>query len=294
MGIQFEGVAYAYPGGSRKRIPALQSLDLRWEEGRFITVFGAPGSGKSTLLQLMNGILQPTDGELRILDYVLRPGEKLQRTNELRKRVGLVFQFPERQLFEATIEEDLIFGPLHFGATKEEAKATARRVCEQLHLDAALLRESPFRVSGGQMRKAAIGAVLAADPDVLALDEPTASLDPAGREELLRLLRRLCDEEGKTIVLVTHRLEEALPFTDRFVAMREGRAIFHGDATELLQAADELEEAGLALPPSLHMLRRFAAHYGAELPASAAFSAEGMAEYMSGILKGRDAACAVR
>ncbi|MCI3919426.1 ATP-binding cassette domain-containing protein [Paenibacillus sp. TRM 82003] len=262
--IRFENVSYRY---ARSRIPALQGVDLSIEGGRFIAVLGAPGSGKSTLMQHCNGILLPTAGALHVFDTVIAAGEKLKRANALRRRVGLVFQFPERQLFEATVEADLKFGPKAFGASEAEAAAAALAACELVGLDAALLAESPFALSGGQRRKAAIAAVLASDPDVLALDEPTASLDPASRDELLRALRRLCDERGKTILLVTHRLDETLPYADEYVLMDGGRIRFRGDASSLLRDERLLAEAGVAAPPAARLRRRLEAAFGPSLTA---------------------------
>lgn len=297
MVIRFERVAYRYEGAaSTTMTPALDALHLQLDEGGFIVISGPPGSGKSTLLQLFNGILRPTEGEVQILDFKIIANEHLVKPNALRQKVGLVFQFPERQLFEATVREELSFGPRNFGAAKEAVMAAVHAVCQQLELPEAILDRSPFSLSGGQMRKVAIGAVLTANPDILVLDEPTASLDPRSRIAMLFMLRRLCDEQGKTIVLVTHRLEEVLPYADRYVLLQRGKLVFHGDVDQLLASAAELDAQGLQLPVPLRLLSGFARHHGAELPGTGrhALTPQAIAAYMQTILERRDATCATR
>lgn len=285
MAISFEQVTYTYPGGfGAGSLPALKGINLQLESGRMIAVLGPPGSGKSTLLQHCNGIVRPTEGVVRVMDFMIEPDVRLKDPNELRRRVGLVFQFPERQLFEATVEEELIYGPRNFGSSLEEAKEKARVVCEQLGLATSLLEQSPFRLSGGQQRKVAIGSVLVSDPDVLALDEPTSSLDPVSREELLQLFRKLVDERGKTVVIVTHRLEEVLPYADEYVVIHEGEVRFHGGAEELLAREDLLLAAGVKLPSSVRFLRLFADKFGVT-PPSLAMGADDIAAYVEKVLQ---------
>jgi len=185
----------------------------------------------------------------------------------LRRRVGLVFQFPEQQLFEATVERDLRFGPLNFGFGEAAAGEAARRAADIAGLDEELLERSPFALSGGQMRKAAIAAVLASDPDILALDEPTSSLDQASRKELMRLLHEWRSERGKTIVIVTHRLEEVLPYADEYVVMDAGRCVFQGDASALLAQPDVMARAGVVVPDSAALLAEVAAVFAVGTPA---------------------------
>ena len=248
-------------------------------------MLGAPGSGKSTLLQHCNGLMLPQEGRIRVYDCELngsKPDPK--RLQRLRKRVGLVLQFPEHQLFEDTLANDLCFGPLNFGASKEEALAAAREALELVGLDESFLHRNPFGLSGGQQRKAAIATVLAANPDLLVLDEPTASLDQASRKELLRLLAGLCRDKGCTVVVVTHRLEEVLPYADDVVAMRDGRIACHGGLEHmLLRCPEQLEEAGVELPASVRLLREAGAMLGSPLPdrlpdvqALAAYIADGL------------------
>ncbi|MNZ61159.1 Energy-coupling factor transporter ATP-binding protein EcfA2 [compost metagenome] len=185
----------------------------------------------------------------------------------LRKRVGLVFQFPEQQLFEETIEKDICFGPINFGASQAEALEAAHAAAAYMGLDEELLHRSPFQVSGGQLRKAAIAAVLAADPDIIVLDEPTASLDQQSRTELMQLLHTLNREQGKTIIVVTHRLGEVLPYADQYVVMDSGTCLYQGDAAALIARPDLLERAGIESPAPIRLLAGLAEQLGAEPPA---------------------------
>ena len=266
MGIQFEQVSYAYNAKSITPQIGLDSFDLSLEPGKLVAVLGAPGSGKSTLLQHFNGLLLPQAGRIRILDYELSADTPAKGLGQLRKRVGLVFQFPEQQLFEDTVEKDIMFGPLNFGMPEVEAKAAARKAAEALGLPADILGRNPFQLSSGQMRKVAIATVLAAEPDIFVLDEPTASLDQASREELLLLLRQLCSEQGKTIIIVTHRLEEVLHYADEYAVLQQGRAVFHGSPAGLLERTELLDAAGIIVPPSVRFLRLFCSRFGAALP----------------------------
>jgi len=263
MAIVFEQVSFAYDDRSLWRQSALEEISLTLEEGVFAAVAGASGSGKSTLLQLFNGILRPTGGRVRVLDWNIQAGEKASPLRHLRRRVGLVFQFPEQQLFEDTVEKDLCFGPLNFGMTRAEARVHASRALEMVGLDDTLLGRNPFHLSGGQMRKVAIASVLAMDPDVLVLDEPTATLDPQSRAELALLLSRLHREQGKTVIVVTHRLEEMLPYAGLWIVMKEGRIAFQGGAAELVREAGRLErECGLAVPACIAMWNEVAGRLG--------------------------------
>ncbi|MGG3283363.1 ATP-binding cassette domain-containing protein [Paenibacillus solani] len=277
MGISFEEVSYCYRDRGMTPIPGLDGFHLELEEGRMIAVLGAPGSGKSTFLQHLNGLIRADEGVIRILDYRLDSAEKGKIPVSLRQRIGLVFQYPELQLFEETVEKDLLFGPLNFGRSKAEAAEAVRRAASFVGLDEELLAQSPFKLSSGQMRKAAVAAVLAADPDILALDEPTASLDPASREDLMQRLHGLTRSQGKTVLIVTHRLEEVAAYADEFVVIKDGRVIFQGTARELVHRQEVLEQAGLMAPSSMRMAGKLAALLGvqpAEMPPNAAALAD--------------------
>ncbi|KUP24505.1 energy-coupling factor transporter ATPase [Paenibacillus sp. DMB5] len=264
MAIQLQQVSYTYADRSLWRQTALHDINLSIAKGSMVGIAGATGSGKSTLLQLFNGILKPSQGTVQVLDVTIQAGEKAPRLLPLRRRVGLVFQFPEQQMFEETVEKDLIFGPLNFGMSPEEAKARARQAMTDMGLDLALLERNPFRLSGGQMRKAAIASVLAMDPEIIVLDEPTATLDPLSRAELIGLLERLCREQGRTIIIVTHRMDELLPYADHWALLKEGGLMFQGSGLALAQDPDILERCGLSVPQSLRYWHAVARRFGLE------------------------------
>jgi energy-coupling factor transport system ATP-binding protein len=285
MAIELQQVSYVYADRSLWKQTALHGIDLAIPKGSIVGIAGATGSGKSTLLQLFNGILKPTEGTVKVLDVTLRAGEKSPRLLPLRRRVGLVFQFPEQQMFEETVEKDLIFGPLNFGMSLEEAKERARSAMTDMGLDLALLERNPFRLSGGQMRKAAIASVLAMDPEVVVLDEPTATLDPVSRAELITLLEKLCREQGRTIIIVTHRMDELLPIADSWIVLKEGRAEFQGSTLELAADPSILERCGLTVPQSLRYWRAVADRFNLE-GETPRLTAEGLAEFIASLPAG--------
>ncbi|OAB45408.1 energy-coupling factor transporter ATPase [Paenibacillus glacialis] len=262
MAITFNQVSYEYDANSMWSQAALQGVNLHLESGILAGVAGATGSGKSTLLQMFNGILKPTSGTVQVLDITLKGGEKAPKLHQLRKRVGLVFQFPEQQLFEDTVEKDLCFGPINFGYSLEEAKDRARRAMEQMGLDLSLLSRNPFQLSGGQMRKVAIASVLTMDPEILVLDEPTATLDPVSRAELIQLLHRLCREDGRTVIIVTHRMDELLPFANQWIVLHEGLTVFQGTVKALIEQADRMESYGITIPQSIRYWRSLSEKFG--------------------------------
>ncbi|WP_172256492.1 ATP-binding cassette domain-containing protein [Saccharibacillus deserti] len=275
--IELTDADYIYQAGSPFAAAALYGVNIRIRRGTLVGIAGGTGSGKSTLLQLLNGLLLPAGGSVRVLDHMLVPGLQKPKLNALRRRVGLSFQFPEQHLFEDTVEKDLMFGPLNFGMTREQAQAQALEALHAMKLDDSLLKRHPLTLSGGQMRKAAIASVLAAGPEVLMLDEPTATLDSAARRELVLLLARLCREEGRTILVVTHRIEELLEVADEWIVMHEGRAVFQGDADELGDRADELDQWGVAVPEPLKCW----AEWTARLPQLAALPLPRTAQEMA-------------
>lgn len=251
--VHSEQLSYQYGQHNVHQPLALNNVSFTLEQGLFTAVLGSTGSGKSTLMQHMNGIFQPTKGRLQVYDVTFEGGSKVKGLKPLRSRVGLVFQFPEQQLFEETLEKDLMFGPLQFGKSKEEAHEAAVQALHAVGLSEELLTRSPFELSGGQMRKAAIATVLASDPDLLVLDEPTATLDPVSRYELLAMLKRLSTERGKTIVMVTHRVDEVLEAADRFILMKQGELVFHGTREEMLDDCSILHEAGIIIPETMQL-----------------------------------------
>jgi energy-coupling factor transport system ATP-binding protein len=248
MSIQFEKVNFKYSEGSSRERAALIDIDLNIELGTYISVIGHTGSGKSTLIQHMNALLQPSSGKVRIIDKEIVGGAKNKGVNEVRKRVGLVFQFPEYQLFEETVEKDIMFGPLNFGVSKEEARARAKEVISMVGLGESFLQRSPLNLSGGQMRRVAIAGILAMQPEVLILDEPTAGLDPKGQEEMMQMFYDLHTIHHKTIILISHDMNYVAKYAKRVLVMHQGHLAFDGTPSELFNRKDLLEQYQLDLP----------------------------------------------
>jgi len=247
MGITFEKVSYSYKDRAIKQQLALDHIDLSLTSGQFITIVGAPGSGKSTLLQHLNGLLRADHGFIHLLEMLISPvPAKLPKG--LRQRVGLVFQYPEQQLFQSTIWEDLLYAPLNFATDLVEAELAARSAAGFMGLDEEILGKSPYQLSSGQLRKAAIAAVLAAKPDIMVLDEPTASLDAASRLELMELLDHQCREQKRSVIVVTHAIEEVMPYTNQIIVMHQGKVLYSGDPHMLMERSDLLATAGLQVP----------------------------------------------
>ena len=246
MSISLEKVSYIYEDNSDIKKPALIDIDLEIGEGEFIGIIGHTGSGKSTLIQHLNGLMEPTKGR------VYFEGKNIHDDNydikSLRGKVGLCFQYPEHQLFETTILEDVCFGPMNFGASKEEAVKAAKEALKDVGISEELFGKSPFELSGGQKRRVAIAGILAMKPEYFILDEPTAGLDPEGRVQLLELLKRLNQEQGITIILVSHSMEDIASYVDRMIVMNRGRLEFDGDKEEVFSHQDELEQMGLSVP----------------------------------------------
>ncbi len=234
MGIKFEKVTHTFrnPDGRSKFI-AMEDIDLNIEsKNEFIAVCGHTGSGKSTLIQHMNALLFPTTGKLEIFDRIIKP-KKNRKLNEIRKRVGLVFQFPEYQLFDETVLKDVMFGPINFGLKKEEAKEKAIKALEMVDFDPKLYNQSPFRLSGGQMKKASIAGILALEPEIIILDEPTRGLDPKSSLEVMELFDKIHKETNKTIIIITHDMDIVSKYAKRVVVLNEGKIVFDGPKDKL-------------------------------------------------------------
>lgn len=232
---------------------ALYDVNIKIAPKSYTAVIGHTGSGKSTLLQHLNGLLLPTDGQIQIGDKRIKAGEKVRDLKPLRQRVGIVFQFPEHQLFEETVEKDICFGPLNFGVSMEAAKKRAREALKKVGLTEDILDRSPFDLSGGQMRRVAIAGVLAMEPDVLVLDEPTAGLDPRGRHEIMEMFYELHKKEGISIILVTHSMEDASKYADRIIVMHKGTVYKEGTPREIFSSPEELIELGLDVPETIRI-----------------------------------------
>lgn len=254
MQITFEKVNFSYAANTPFEHEALRDVDFHIPKGSYTALIGHTGSGKSTVLLHMNGLLKPTDGTVTIGSTVIRSTTKGKMLQSLQSKVGIVFQFPEHQLFEETVEKDIIFGPMNFGVPEEVAKEKARELVTLLGLPDDTLQKSPFELSGGQMRRVAIAGVLAFEPEVLILDEPTAGLDPRGREEIMQLFETLHREKNLTTILVTHSMEDAARFADHMIVMKDGTTLAEGTPMDLFARSEEI---GIDVPKSVQFQRAF-------------------------------------
>lgn len=247
MGITLENVSYIYQNGTPFASTALSDVSLTIKDGSYTALIGHTGSGKSTILQLLNGLLVPTDGEVRVFDTLITYTSVNKEIRQIRKQVGLVFQFAENQIFEETVLKDVAFGPQNFGVSREEAETIAREKLALVGIDESLFERSPFELSGGQMRRVAIAGILAMEPRILVLDEPTAGLDPIGRKELMNLFKKL-HQDGITIVLVTHLMDDVAEYADQVYVMEKGRLVKSGEPNFVFQDIDFMEKIQLGVP----------------------------------------------
>ena len=257
MQLELKNVSYTYGKGTVFEVNALSNIDLMIEEGQFIGIIGHTGSGKSTLIQHFNALMQPTEGKVFFEGEDIW-GDKYDR-RALRSKVGLVFQYPEHQLFEADVLTDVAFGPKNQGLSKEEAEARAREALVQVGFPEKFYGHSPFELSGGQKRRVAIAGVLAMNPRVLILDEPTAGLDPKGRDEILDQISYLHEKRGITIILVSHRMEDVARYADRLIVVNDGKLPYDGTPREVFAHYEELEKIGLAAPQITYIMHDLAA-----------------------------------
>ena len=250
MSIKLENISYQYRDSSRRK--ALSNVSLEIKPGEFIGIVGHTGSGKSTLIQHLNGLLKPDEGKV-LFDGsdIYQEGYSLK---ELRGKVGLSFQYPEHQLFEVTVFEDVCFGPKNLGLSQEEVKGRAREALQMVGMDEKYYEKSPFELSGGQKRRVAIAGILAMHPQYLILDEPTAGLDPIGRDKILELLKRLHEDQGITIILVSHSMEEIANYVDRILVMDQGCLLYDDVPKEVFKHKEKLEEIGLAVPFYMYLM----------------------------------------
>lgn len=252
MSIILDKVNYVYSEETAYQIQALKDVSLEIGDGQFIGVIGHTGSGKSTLIQHLNGLIKATSGSIYFHGQDIYDDDFDLR--ELRNRVGLVFQYPEHQLFETTIFDDVCFGPKNQGLSKEEAGLRAFEALRNVGLSEELYYQSPFDLSGGQKRRVAIAGVLAMKPEVLILDEPTAGLDPAGRDEILDLVARMHRERGITVILVSHSMEDVAKYVERIIVMNQGQVMFDDAPKEVFRHYKELEAIGLAAPQVTYLM----------------------------------------
>ena len=255
MGIILDNVSYTYQEGTPFASAALSDVSLTIEDGSYTAIIGHTGSGKSTILQLLNGLLVPTKGSVRVFDTLITPTSVNKQIRQIRKQVGLVFQFAENQIFEETVLKDVAFGPQNFGVSVEEAEAIAREKLALVGIDDSLFERSPFELSGGQMRRVAIAGILAMKPSILVLDEPTAGLDPIGRKELMTLFKKL-HQDGITIVLVTHLMDDVAEFADQVYVMEKGKLVKGGKPSLVFQNVEFMEKIQLGVPKVTRFAQR--------------------------------------
>lgn len=248
MAINFNQVGFTYQLNTPFATPGLHDVNFTMPEGKFTAVIGHTGSGKSTMVQHLDGLVIPTAGEITIGEQRIVPTTKPKELNQMRAHVGLVFQFPEAQLFEQTVLKDVMFGPKNFGKSEAEAKEAAQRALRTVGMAERFDERSPFELSGGQMRRVAIAGVLAMEPDLLILDEPTAGLDPAGQEELMTLFVRLQKERDMTVILITHQMEYVAQYADHVVIFEGGTVVKEGTPPEVFADVDWLHEKQLDVP----------------------------------------------
>lgn len=254
MSIKLENVNYIYGQGTSTETKALKNINLEIKKGEFVAIIGHTGSGKSTLIQHLNGLVKPSSGKVTYDGVNIYEGK--YDLKKLRCKVGLVFQYPEHQLFEETIIKDVCFGPLNQGLTKEEALTRATDALKQVGVKEELFKKSPFEISGGQKRRVAIAGVLAMNPDILILDEPTAGLDPEGRDKILDKIKELREERGIGVVLVSHSMEDVAKYAERIVVMNKGEIVFDDNPHNVFSNYKVLEKIGLAAPQITYIMHR--------------------------------------
>ena len=254
MSIKIENLTHVYMPKSPFEKKALDNVNLLIEDGEFLALIGHTGSGKSTLIQHLNGLLEPTSGRILVDDIDIT--NKEAKLTEIRKKIGLVFQYPEYQLFEETIEKDIAFGPNNLGLSSEEVSRRVKKSMEMVGLDYETYKDvSPFDLSGGQKRRVARAGVIAMEPKVLILDEPTAGLDPQGRDDILEQIKLLHEKYKMTIVLVSHSMEDVGKLAQRIVVMNKGKVELLGKPSEVFKEVETLEKIGLAVPQVTYLMR---------------------------------------
>ena len=253
MNIQFDHVSYIYNPDTVERVTAVDDVSLMLGSGEMTAIIGSTGSGKSTLIQMINGLLKPTCGTVSYDGDVIftekkETKEQKKKIRDIRCRVGLVFQYPEHQLFDETVLKDVCYGPKNQGLNKEEQIERAKKALKEVGMGEEMYEKSPFELSGGQKRRAAIAGVLAMEPEVLILDEPSAGLDPLGKTEILELLKNYQKKNEAAVILVSHSMEEVAQYADRVIAMQKGKILLDGPVHDVFSHRKELEEMGLGVP----------------------------------------------
>lgn len=285
MLIRTENLTHTYMPGTPFEYTAIRDVNMEIREGEFVAVVGHTGSGKSTLIQHLNALLRPTSGKVYVEG--IDTSDKGAQIRSIRQRVGLVFQYPEHQLFEETVEADVAYGPRNLGLSEEEVAERVREAIELVGLDyEAVRRRSPFDLSGGQMRRVALAGVLAMRPKVLVLDEPTAGLDPRGRDEILEEVKNL-HRRGFTIILVTHSMEDVARLAERLIVMYRGRVVRDGPSREIFRDADFMKSIGLGVPEVTELAQALRAR-GIPIPAEIVTPDQAISE-LARLLRARSA-----
>ena len=277
MSIEIRGLTHIYSEGLPHESIAIEDVSFRAEDGQVVGVIGHTGSGKSTLMQHLNGLLKPKSGTIVVGDTDITADGVVMR--DIRKKIGLVFQYPEYQLFEVDVLSDVCFGPKNQGLSKEECEAQAKEALQLVGFPEKYYHQSPFELSGGQKRRVAIAGILAMHPKVLVLDEPTAGLDPKGRDEILDQVAQLHEKTGMTVVLVSHSMEDVAKYVDRLIVMNQGEKMLDGTPQEVFRHYKELEAVGLAAPQVTYVMHDLK-EKGFEVSADAATVEEAADEIM--------------
>lgn len=252
MKIKAENVSYTYNVKQPGEFAALHHISTTIEDGEFVAIIGHTGSGKSTFIQCLNALLIPTDGKVIVEEYTIQNKVKLKNIKELRKKIGIVFQFPEYQLFEETVEKDILFGPKNFNLQMDDPRLLASAVLKTVGLDDSFLDKSPFELSGGEKRRVAIAGILAFEPDVLIVDEPTAGLDPQAADKMMELFKKL-NQNGKTIILVTHQMEHVLSYANRVLAINHGQLVADTTPMKLFLNETWVKELEVDIPDIIYL-----------------------------------------
>ncbi|MCI5745391.1 MAG: energy-coupling factor transporter ATPase [Erysipelotrichaceae bacterium] len=258
MKIEVKNLSYSY---NNNESYAIKNVSLNIDEGEFIAIVGHTGSGKSTFIQNLNGLLIPSSGEVLVDNYVIKNKAKIKDIKQLRKKIGIVFQFPEYQLFEETVEKDILFGPKNFNLINEQnSNSIVREVLKTVNLDESFLAKSPFELSGGEKRRVAIAGILAFNPDVLIVDEPTAGLDPVSSNNMMELFKSLNDN-GKTIILVTHQMDHVIKYASRVIVFNKGEVVFDNTPLNLFKDASNVNKLGIGLPNVINLVEKISKKY---------------------------------
>lgn len=285
MDITFENVSYIYQQHSPFAHKAVDQLSFHVPSGTFLAIVGHTGSGKSTLIQHLNGLVQPTAGRVKIGDFQLTPDKKPKDMKQLRSNVGVVFQYPEHQLFEETVAKDISFGPKNFGVGDSEIQHRVTEALQAVGLTEDYLERSPFDLSGGQMRRVAIAGVLATKPNVLVLDEPTAGLDPRGQKEMMNMFYKRHQAEKLTTILVTHSMEDAVTYADHVLILNKGRKYMEGKPEEVFVQKEALQKVQLDVPEVVAFLDRWNEKFNTDLPFTRQSERE-LAAAIAAVIKG--------